>query len=129
MEAFGSEIKPEFHFWEAQEIFGIPWLFLVIGGLFVGICIGIELRLGLGLGFWGGVGREGFSEMYADRVEAKGKLSVRDRLNGSSVSGDPSRHRQLTGKRSSSALSLSLFVSSRIGFIAGKVGACEVVLV
>ncbi|KAI4319314.1 hypothetical protein MLD38_032927 [Melastoma candidum] len=37
--------------------------------------------------------------MYADRVEAEGKVSARDRLNGNSFAGDPSRRRQFTGKR------------------------------
>ncbi|CAN0897927.1 SEC23-interacting protein [Linum grandiflorum] len=36
--------------------------------------------------------------MYADRVEATGKLSVKERLNGSSL-GDSSRRKQVTGKR------------------------------
>ncbi|CAN1269546.1 SEC23-interacting protein [Linum perenne] len=36
--------------------------------------------------------------MYADRVEASEKLSVKERLNGSSL-GDSSRRRQVTGKR------------------------------
>ncbi|CAI0426576.1 unnamed protein product [Linum tenue] len=36
--------------------------------------------------------------MYADRVEASEKMSVKERLNGNSV-GDSSRRRQVTGKR------------------------------
>ena len=35
--------------------------------------------------------------MYADRVEAESKRSIKDRLNGTSI-GD-NRRRQLTGKR------------------------------
>lgn len=36
--------------------------------------------------------------MYADRVEAEAKRSIKDRLNGTSIGGD-TRRRQLTGKR------------------------------
>ncbi|CAN0915347.1 SEC23-interacting protein [Linum grandiflorum] len=36
--------------------------------------------------------------MYADRVEASGKMSVKERLNGNSA-GDSSSRRQVTGKR------------------------------
>lgn len=36
--------------------------------------------------------------MYADRVEAAAKQSVKERLNGNSV-GDSTRRRSITGKR------------------------------
>ncbi|CAK7349375.1 unnamed protein product [Dovyalis caffra] len=36
--------------------------------------------------------------MYADRVDAAAKTSIRDRLNGNSI-GDSTRRRQITGKR------------------------------
>ncbi|KAJ0053744.1 hypothetical protein Pint_01533 [Pistacia integerrima] len=37
--------------------------------------------------------------MYADRVEAAAKRSVKDRLNGNSILDDSTRRRSITGKR------------------------------
>lgn len=60
----------------------------------------MKVQLGLRLGFRAKNRVRGHSEntMYADRVEAVTKRSIRDRLNGNTAD-DFARRRQVTGKR------------------------------